>query len=99
MERLQTEFHSFLFWMDWDNVETLEYDDGSTVAVKDLKPFQDFNKKWIAWCERWRANKRHNTPVNDNAFHDWAINNTKINDYDRPIDFISTKFSVMHGAL
>ena len=96
LNTLQNEFSAFLFLFDWDDTTHLDFGDGKEVAVEDLKPFHDFNTKWIKWCERWRKDK-HLTPVNDNAFHEWAIDNTKNNDDDGICDFIDIKRSRLHG--
>ena len=97
--KIQNEFSAFIFGFDWDNITHLEYNDGTEVSIEDLKPFKDFNTKWIKWCLDWERDKKHNTQVDKNAFHDWAINNEKLNKDDKPIDFIDIKQSYLHGPI
>ena len=98
-EKVCNSFHDFLFWQDWDEVTHITFDEGEEIPVEELNMFQDFNNRWIKWCEQWRANRTHNTPVNENAFYDWAIDNTKTNDYDKPIDFNYSQLPFVHGII
>ena len=91
LTKIQNEFCYFLFMFDWDETTHIQYADGTEIDTKDLTPFKDFNDKWVRWCKYWRMNRHHNTPVNDSAFHDWAIDNTKNNKDDRPCTFTHIK--------
>lgn len=97
--KIQNDFSAFLFGFDWDDITHLQYDDGTEVPISELKMFQDFNQKWIAFCNKWKRDKHHNTPVNENAFHEWAIDNTKTNKNDKRCDFIGSKWTILCGGL
>ena len=99
LKKINTEFNlvkdafiNFLFAYDWDEVTHLAFPDGSEVAIDELNMFQDFNNKWIAFCNRWKADRKHRTPINENAFHEFAINNTKTNENDKSFHTDNFKF-------
>ena len=84
--KIQNEFSAFIFGFDWDNITHLKYDDGTEVPITELKPFKDYNAKWIRCCLIWERDKTHNTQVDENAFHDWCMNDTLVGENDKIFD-------------
>ena len=65
--------------------------DGAKVKADDLDVFTDYNLQWVKYCAWYNAQKKHIVECNENAFHEWAIDNTKTNSNDIPFNFGSNK--------
>jgi hypothetical protein len=60
---LVSNFFAVLFSYDWDSLDELfQY-----------KVFEEYNRIWILFSEKWNTNERHVTKVNSFAFHQFAI--------------------------
>jgi len=87
-DKLTHNFAEVLLGSAWENP-----------AINHLNPFVDFNLFWVNWCDTYNKNKKHLINANELAFHDFAINNTKSNDYDRPIFITGNQLLNLRWAL
>lgn len=87
-DKLIHNFSETLLGADWEHPQ-----------IKHLNPFNDYNKYWVAWCEKYNKDKKHIVNANETAFYDMAIDNTKTNDYDTIFYFTNNQLSNLRWAL
>lgn len=84
-DSLCNEFVEFLFSWDWDDPKGVVEVDDQEVPIYEFNPFGLFNDDWRYFAKNLNENKKHQTPVNGEAFYDTMINNENLN-YGEPID-------------
>lgn len=83
---LCAEFYQFLFTWDWDDpngvIEVVDEKGIHEVPITEFNPFNMFNDDWMYYARERNNDRKHNTPVNAEAFHDKMINNENIENHD-----------------
>lgn len=66
-------FQKMLFTTDWDNPNT-----------PDIPIYRQFNDAWLMFCNNWNKSKKNILKANENAFYEWACDNTALNPDSKP---------------